>query len=172
VTWGKDDQAAVTLAIDFVAAQPDVDARRIGAFGFSMGTSVVAHVAAKDSRIAAIVLSGAFTSQREQMLHEFRRWGPFTKQPAIWAATREGLAFDELRTSDVIALLSPRPVLFIAGTLDPVVPASMVRTLYSQAREPKALYVVPSATHGQYRLAGGDAYDAHVRQFFDRALER
>ena len=71
ISWGRDAQDAVSAAVDFVAAQPEVHGGRIGAVGSSMGTSVVARVTASDARIRAIVLEGAFTTLEDQLAYEF-----------------------------------------------------------------------------------------------------
>jgi pimeloyl-ACP methyl ester carboxylesterase len=170
VTWGRDAQDAVSAAIDFVASQPEVQGGRIGAVGSSMGTSVVAHVAARDPRIRAVVLEGAFTTLDEQLAYEFRRWGPATRLPAVWACERAGIAFDQLRTTEVIARLAPRPQLFVAGDRDPIVPLEMTRSLYDLAGDPKELAVIAGADHGGYARVEGPAYYQRVRAFFDRAL--
>ena len=169
VSWGRDAQDAVSAALDFVAAQPPVHGR-IGAVGSSMGTSVIARVTASDARIRAIVLEGAFTTLEDQLAYEFRRWGPVTRLPAVWACERAGIALDQLRTTDVIARVAPRPQLFVAGDHDETVPLDMTRSLYDLAGQPKELHVVAGADHGGYSRVEGPAYAARLRRFFDDAM--
>lgn len=166
-TWGRDAQLALTAAIDHVAGQ---GASRIGVLGFSMGSSVAAHVASVDPRVRAVVLSGAFTNVRDEIAYEYRAWGPITSRPALAAAEHEGLAFDALRTTDVIASLAPRPLLVVAGSRDEVVPLPMARALFERAGEPKAIDVIEGAGHGDYARVAGDAYLERLRRFFDDAL--
>jgi uncharacterized protein len=169
ITWGREAQDAVAAAVDFVASQPEIHGR-IGAVGSSMGTSVVAHVAARDPRIRAVVLEGAFTSLDRQLANEFRQWGPITELPAVWACERAGIEFDQLRTTDVIARVAPRPQLFVAGDRDSIVPLEMTRALYEQAGDPKELVVIAGAEHGGYARVEGPAYYERLRRFFDQAL--
>ncbi len=170
ISWGRDAQDAVSAAVDFVAAQPEVHGGRIGAVGSSMGTSVVARVTASDARIRAIVLEGAFTTLEDQLAYEFRRWGPVTRLPALWACEHAGIALDQLRTTDVIARVAPRPQLFVAGDHDATVPLDMTRSLYELAGQPKELHVVAGADHGGYARAEGPAYAERLRRFFDDAM--
>jgi uncharacterized protein len=53
---GIKEQEDVTAALDFVAAQKDIDAGRIGLAGYSFGGGVAIPVAAKDARVAALAL--------------------------------------------------------------------------------------------------------------------
>jgi pimeloyl-ACP methyl ester carboxylesterase len=168
VSWGKDDQDAVSAAVDFALSQPDVV--RVGALGFSMGASVVARTAAADPRIAGVVLAGTFPTLESQVRQAFRRWGPLTEVPALWAARDGGLAEDELRIDDVVGRIAPRPSLFVSGSADETVPPAMVREVYEHAGQPKELCVVMGAGHGAYARVAGDAYYDRLRAFFRRAL--
>jgi pimeloyl-ACP methyl ester carboxylesterase len=117
-TWSSPDRAAVAAAIDYVASRAEVDPSRIGMHAFSMGSAIGAQVVARDPRVRAVVLAGAFPNEKDQLLYKNRRWGPVTQLPALWAMRHEGVAVDELRTMDVIGMIAPRPVLFITGTED------------------------------------------------------
>jgi pimeloyl-ACP methyl ester carboxylesterase len=167
-TWGEASRAAIRAAVDELASRAEV--RRIGAYGFSMSSSVVATVAAADPRIRAIVLAGAFTTIEAQLEHEFSQLGPLTRLPALAAARRGGLAMDELRTVDVISRLSPRPLLVISGTEDGPVPTQMTRALVAAAGEPKEFWVIQGAGHGDYGDVLGDAYFERLARFFDLSL--
>jgi fermentation-respiration switch protein FrsA (DUF1100 family) len=43
--------------------------------------------------------------------------------------------------------------------------------LYESAREPKELFVVDGAEHGEARAVGGEAYERRVLAFLERYLE-
>ena len=170
VTWGLADQAAVSAGVDFLAAQPSVDPDAIGAYGFSFGSAVVALAAARDSRIRAVALAGAFSSGEEQVENEVGQWGPLSRIPGLFAAERGGLAIDHLRTTDAIKGLGNRPVLFVAGDKDVAVPLWMTESLYARVTGPKELLVVPGAQHGGYAPSGGAQYLGQLTDFFDRTL--
>jgi dipeptidyl aminopeptidase/acylaminoacyl peptidase len=166
--WGAPERESLVAAVTFLTQQPEVDAARIGAFGFSMGTSVVAQVAATDARIAASVFAGPVTDDAEMTRYEYR-----ASEQAIQAAFRaqadEGYE-EGPRPIDVVSAISPRPVLFIAGTADETVPPRMAEQLYAAAREPKTLWLIPDAHHGDYAEVAGAAYGQRLGDFFASAL--
>jgi uncharacterized protein len=166
-TWGEEALSAFSAGVDFAAAQSGA---RLGAYGFSLGSSVVAHVASADPRVAAVVLAGAFPDEEAQLEYEYGAWGPVTALPAVYASRREGLAFDDLRTADVIARIAPRPLLLVQGAEDPVTSPDMARALFDRAGRPRDIDVIPGARHGLYWKVAGDAYVERLRRFFDGAL--
>jgi alpha-beta hydrolase superfamily lysophospholipase len=167
-TWGEPARAALRAAVDLVATRPAV--RHVAGLGFSMGSSVLASVAATDPRLEAVVLSAVFTDVREQLEVEFGQAGWVTQLPALWAARDNALALDELVPSAVVARIAPRPLLLVAGADDAVVPVWMTERVLASARAPKQLLVVPGAHHGDYATVQGEAYFAALREFFDAAF--
>lgn len=170
VTWGDSFCDATRAALDFALTQPGVDPSRVGLFAFSMGSAIGIDVAASDSRVAAIALSGAFTDLDKQIDYEFRSWAPLTAQAARVVARRGGLRFDNRRPQDRIPQIGRRPALFIAGTDDRTVPAAMTKALYEGATGPKEFVLVQGAGHGHYARQGGPDYQSRVVRFFDAAL--
>ncbi|HLV20816.1 MAG TPA: alpha/beta fold hydrolase [Polyangiaceae bacterium] len=166
VEWGAAEREALRAATDWIARRPDVDAERIGVFGFSMGGYIVAQVAAVDPRLRAVVLAGTPADVTEQTRWEYRRWGPFSVLPALWSQRLLGYEPDEDKAVRVVSKLAPRPVLVIGGARDEVVLPSMVQRLYAAAEEPKELLVFPSAAHGDYAKVASGEYTRRLREFF------
>lgn len=50
--------------------------------------------------------------------------------------------------ADMVAALSPKPIIFIHGEKDEVLPAACSRELFDRAGEPKALIIYPDCLHG------------------------
>jgi len=65
-------------------------------------------------------------------------------------------AIVEFSPQDMVAQISPRPILFIHAGSDNLVSAEESETLYERAGEPKKLVIVPEATHVDFYL--GDAF--------------
>jgi uncharacterized protein len=172
VHWGEPEVAALRAAVGFVSGQPDVDASRVGALGFSMGGYVVALGAADDARIAAAVLEGTPSDGRRHLRYEYRGWGPLSYVPASWAAQRCGFDLDGPTPERTVSRIAPRPVLIVTGTADPVVPPAMTDELFAAAREPKRLLRIANAGHGGYTDAPGSTYTESVLAFFEQALLR
>ena len=69
-----------------------------------------------------------------------------------------------------ISRVAPRPVLFISGAEDRLMPPDDVRALYAAAGEPKDIWMIPGASHGKCRELAGPEYDRRIRGFFDDNL--
>jgi len=61
-------------------------------------------------------------------------------------------------------------LLVIGGDIDPVVPATMSQQLYQAAQQPKRLWIVPGAVHGNYLNAAPHEYPQRLVEFFSREL--
>lgn len=110
--------------LDYLVARREVDAKRIGCLGHSLGGQETLFLAALDRRVAAGVSSCGFSSYRAifdaVINHNFAAYVP-------------GL----LRYGDldrVLALVAPRPFLALAGSEDLIFPMAGVRTTVRQAR--------------------------------------
>jgi pimeloyl-ACP methyl ester carboxylesterase len=92
------------VAVDILAAMPEVDVKRIGAVGHSLGAKEVLYVAAFDERVKVIVSSEGGVGTR------FSNWdapwylGPTIKEPSFIHEHHE-----------LLALVAPRPFLLIGG---------------------------------------------------------
>jgi dipeptidyl aminopeptidase/acylaminoacyl peptidase len=161
-----DDLDFLRIAVDRLASEPGV--RAIGAYGFSTGAALLAEAAAQDARIQAAVLAGCYTDTDSHIRDDYRRWGPLTGVPAIWAAKWAGLV--PLQPFAVVPRIAPRALFFIAGDADPTVPFHSSERLYAVASEPKALWIVHGAVHGDYARSAGADYARKLVAFFDRAL--
>jgi uncharacterized protein len=150
--YGDEDVAG---AVSYLQARPDVDARRIGAVGMSMGAEEAIGAAATNDRIRAVVAEGATgrTAADNEWLSD--RYGVRGAVTEGWDAVLEyGLA--DLLTSaeppvslhDAVAAAAPRPVLLItAGTVDEEAAAAR----YIRSASPRSVQVwqVPDAGHVQ-----------------------
>ena len=176
VTFGAREQDDLISVVDHLASRPDVDVERLGAFGFSMGGATALLAAARESRIKAVVADSAWSDVRHWLrpsvgavfTHPRDRFNALSLK---LAELRTGIALDDLRPVEVIARVSPRPILMIHGTADEVVVPTESERNYGAASEPKELVLVPDAGHGDTIAPGGASTDERVREFFDRALD-
>jgi dipeptidyl aminopeptidase/acylaminoacyl peptidase len=170
VTWGPSERAALTGAIDFVVAQPGVDSQCIGAAGFSVGGYFVAQVAATDRRLSAVVLEATPTDLVEQTRAEYAGSGIGAQIGAALALRLHVSDPHAMRAVDVVHAIAPRPLLIVGGSDDRSVPPAMARRLYAAAREPKALWIIDGATHGEYETETGGKFGRRLVHFFERTL--
>ncbi|MBI2351863.1 MAG: alpha/beta fold hydrolase, partial [Deltaproteobacteria bacterium] len=63
---GYHEQKDVKAALGYLTSRPEVDPKRIGIFGFSLGGSTAILPAAETGRFAAVVADSAFTTLRDQ----------------------------------------------------------------------------------------------------------
>jgi uncharacterized protein len=177
VTFGALEQLDLRSVVDHVAARPDVEAGRIGAFGFSVGAATTIMAAARDERIRAVVADSAWATAHtwlrptvgEALLHPR---APFTRPSLRLAELRGAFRLRELRPVDDVARIAPRPLLLLHGTADDVVLPEDVDALFAAAGEPKELRLVPGAAHTETIAAGGASSSPEITRFFERSLAR
>ena len=166
---GAAERAAVRGAVDFVASRPDVQAGRIGLLGFSLGSWAALLEGERDARVASFVLQGVFDDPRSQTMVEYAPSGRFAQWGAVLGERLAGMDQDPGRASLQLAAVSPRPIAFVTGTLDRVVPPALTRALHATAREPKELWVIEGATHGDYATVD-PGFGPRLRAFVERTL--
>jgi pimeloyl-ACP methyl ester carboxylesterase len=171
LSFGDLERRDVRAAIDFIAAQPDVDAGRLGALGFSAGSAPVALVSADDPRVRAVVLESTSTSIRDALRDWGGRLGWLRVAPALLLLRASGVDVAAIRTDRAVARLSPRALLLVHGDQEPAKLQARMRQLYDAAAQPKRLLVVRGAAHGKFLQAAGAAeYERELLSIFDGAL--
>jgi pimeloyl-ACP methyl ester carboxylesterase len=168
--WGEGELAALDAALATATNGEGVAADGVGVLGSSMGGYVAALVAARNPTVRALALAAAPPHLREHLRWEYRRWGPLSRLPALWAVQLRGLPLDAPMPSQVIAKLAPRPLLLISGSADPVVPLFMTEQLLAAAHAPKRLLLIPGAGHGGYAKQNASLYLDGLAAFFGPAL--
>jgi alpha-beta hydrolase superfamily lysophospholipase len=168
VTWGASERAALSAAVAWAAARPGV--RAVGVFGFSQGAYVAAQVAPGDATVRALALAGTPANFRDETRYEFRRPVWLFAVPALLARRAHGGRPTAPEPEDAIAAFSPRPLLVLTGAADFTVPPEHSRRVHRAAGEPKELWVMPAAGHGDYGRADPQDYPRRVVEFFERAL--
>jgi alpha-beta hydrolase superfamily lysophospholipase len=170
IHWSTGEAQALRGAVDFLSQQSEVDPRRLGALGFSMGGAVLARVAPTEPRLASFVFAGTPSDQATQVHLETGQWGPLTEVPARLALQLRGVPLTDDQPRDRIGQLAPRPVLIVSGTRDGTVPLGLAEQLFAAAGTPKDLLVIDGGGHGSYDGAANSPYLARVRDFFQSTL--
>ena len=137
--WGmmvRDDQ----IALDVLAARPEVDPKRIGATGISMGSTRTWWLAALDDRVSAAV--GVCCLTRYEDLFKaggLREHGIYYFVPGM---------LKHFDTEAVTSLIAPRPFLTLSGADDTGSPAPGVKKINDFCSEVYRLYGKPEAFKG------------------------
>ncbi len=176
---GESDPRSVTLGAherrDVAAAVRFLENRGLGPialFGISMGAST-AIVAAPDLPVAAIVADAPFAQLHHPVANRMRQVGyPFADIGAraivagVALRTRSWLG-DPIRA---VRRLAPRALLVIATREDRLISWRQGAALFDAAGEPKELWVLEGAAHGDAYVAEPAAYRERVLAFLERHL--
>jgi dienelactone hydrolase len=122
--WGmfvRDDQ----VALDYLCTRPEVDVKKIGATGISMGSTRSWWLSAIDDRIACMVGVACLTRYENLLRHgQLRQHGTYYFVNGI---------LKHFDTEAVVSLIAPRPVLFLTGDLDAGSPADGIKVIEAKA---------------------------------------
>ena len=124
-------------AMDYLATRPDVDAKRIGLVGASMGAIMGSVLSGVDSRVKATVLLVGGGDWQTML-------GKSTNPAAV--KMREAMGekpdlskLDPIDPVHYIEHVSPRPLLMQNASKDDVVPPACAQALWDRAKDPKAI---------------------------------
>ena len=140
----------VRAAIEWAMAQPSVDRHRVVLLGYSIGGWASVLAAVQDPRVYALVTLSAVS--------DLRTWTPDEAMLADWVRFMNGMSVEALREElraqagmvqpvDVVDRFSPRPMLIVHGTADPVVSHRHSLTLYHRAGLNTDLALIDGGDH-------------------------
>ncbi len=169
-SFGWADVRDVNAAVDFLAAQADVDPARIGILGFSMGGQIALRAAAQNGRLRAVIADDpSFGNTRDA--GQPRTLEGYVVHASRWIlfqgiALRSGVK-PPMPVMDVVGEIAPRPLLIISS--DPG-EDNAFRRYYDYAKEPRTLWVIPNSWHGGNWSVAPEAYAQTMIAFFDQSL--
>lgn len=145
-------------ALDYLRTRADVDAHRIGIFGFSGGGLIAMLTAILDERIRAVVLSGYASTFRGSVLAASHCVDNYIPGLLEWG-----------EMPDWIGLIAPRPLFLETGVDDTVFPlppaldaAAAVRARYEALGAPDA--IATDVFPGGHEISGRRSFDWLARQ--------
>ncbi|HLG65376.1 MAG TPA: alpha/beta fold hydrolase [Ktedonosporobacter sp.] len=142
-----DYEVPIKHAIDYLESRPDVDARRVGLMGVSLGGYYVVRAAAFEPRVAATIANGGPYSAFEN----FRQRPMLTQETFIHRlkASSEEDALQALRRFDLtgVAAQVQHPLLVIAGRHDRLVPAEQGMRMVQEAGAKAELWMFEDGNH-------------------------
>lgn len=147
----------LNTVLSFLVSRKDVLSDKIGVIGLSLGGVVSILASAQNQAVKAVCTwsSPAELRSLSSNIKKFFGIDPknlFEKDYAdLPSGYRVGknFAIDALKHDvlDSCAKISPRPMLIIHGSEDPVVPVQDAHMLYDKAGEPKKLVIIDGAGH-------------------------
>jgi uncharacterized protein len=173
-TYGYHEKNDVTTIINYLVSRTDISLGKIGLFGTSMGAAVAIQSAAIDKRIVAIVSENSFAALRK-IFDDYQK--RIIKLPFHYLRNIV-IIHSELRAKfkarDVSPLESVKnihiPILFVYGTVDPLINYQYSIQLFEKANGPKELYPIEGAAHNNTWDIGGEKYRNRLLDFYRRNL--
>ena len=142
-----DTTPAVSLIVDWLVQQAWADASRIIVVGASLGVPFAASAAARDSRIAGMMLVHGAADNRLWLEAQIARRIDTKALHYPVSVVLHWLAYGPvLDTSRNVASVAPRPVLIVGARDDERTPAGQTELLYAAATGPKRMRI----TEGQH----------------------
>lgn len=171
-TFGWLDAQDVSLALHYLQNKAEIDPRRIGILGFSIGGQIALRAASQTEQIRAIVAEEPGFARISDvpdiptLEDKFYVVGYWLGER--WLSLRTGVPIPE-GVIDGLPRIAPRPILFIATGQD--YGRTLVKYFFDRASEPKQWWEVPETTHGGSPIGRPDEYEREVVGLFDRALK-
>ena len=129
--WGmilRDD----LMALDYLASRPEVDSNRLGVMGMSMGATRAWWLMALDERLKTGVPICCLTRYKNLIEHDW------LKAHGIYYYVPDILNYFD--TEAIVALIAPRPVLFLDGDDDHTSPVDGIHDIEAAVRPIFRLY--------------------------------
>jgi hypothetical protein len=144
---------------DYLVKEKKIPPHRIFIYGHSLGGAVAIDLAVKHPDAAGLIVESSFTSVAEMVNYQqIYRIFPIS----LLLNQR----FDSIDKVSSLAM----PVLFIHGTADWQVPASMSQQLYQAAPQPRQIFLVPGAGHNNVAEVAGSKYFQVVQRFVKQSI--
>jgi fermentation-respiration switch protein FrsA (DUF1100 family) len=171
VSFGWYETRDLLGAMEFVRGR---GIKEFGLLGGSAGAAAIALAAEQLRDVRWVVLEGTYPSVLTELDRDSRL---YTGVLPGWLTAvllvpmiewRLGVDLDRLAPRDTVAKLRC-PVFVISGAWDRRVYPRDAQELYDHAREPKSLWFVPNAGHGDFHKAAGQEYEKRVLSFIAAA---
>lgn len=164
--WGmmlRDD----LMALDYLVSRPEVDTARIGVTGMSMGATRTWWLMALDERIKTGVAVACLTRYQNLIAHQsLKAHGIYYFVPGLLSH------FD---TEAVVALIAPRPALFMNGDQDSGSPPDGIHAIETAVKPIYKLYQAEASFESTVYPGQGHIYTPEMwrrmLQWFQRELD-
>ncbi len=179
LSWGYFEQRDVLGAVDFLRSGPLPypelgHPRAIGGWGISMGGATMLLAAAHEPAIRGVVADCAFAAFVPLIEKDHNIPNVFIPSVADAMSLLYGINYYAVRPVDVVASIAPRPLFFIQGTADTLVPSWNMNLLANAASAAPGArvqtWLVPGAQHVQSYHVMKAEYVKRVVAFFTTTL--
>jgi uncharacterized protein len=171
ITFGYLESKDATASLKFIKQK--LPNEKVGVLGISMGGA--AYLLQKEGQKAdALILEMVYPTMQKAIENRLNLWlfsGAENISPLLtWQfPMRLGVSVDELRPLNKMNDVNC-PTLFIAGENDQHTTLAESRQLFDTANQPKQLWIVPQAEHGDLHKVAPKDYEEKVLRFFAETL--
>lgn len=184
VSLGLNEARDVADVLAYIRANPAdfplASGTKIALHGFSAGGATVLLAAASLPDISAVVTEGNFGNWDEVTGLSYGSGyleAMFGVGGHLAYRLTTGADVAALSPIDAVPAIVPRPIYFIYGELEAALPSARRMLAQAQRLAPDqegarryGLWVIPGADHGFYTLVAKEAYQEHLRPFYDCKL--
>ncbi len=172
--WGSTKD--IDTAVAWLRRRPDVQKRRIGGLGLSVGGEQMLEAAALNPGLKAVVSEGAgVRSVREAVLEKDRSPQErvlaypqdLVQTVSVWLLGGDTVPMS-LKTAAIF--IGPRPIFLIYAANGQQAEKSVNPVYYRSAFAPKSIWMVPGAAHAEGIQTQPEEYERMVVGFFNKAL--
>lgn len=149
------------VAWNYLVQQRKIQPSQIFLYGHSLGGAVAIDLAVKHPNAAGLIVESSFTSIRD-----------IVDSQSMYRIFPIDLILHQQFNSISKVPNVQMPVLFIHGSADLRVPASMSQQLYNAAPQPKQLILIPDAGHNNTAEVAGDKYFQVVQKFIQQVKQK
>jgi fermentation-respiration switch protein FrsA (DUF1100 family) len=175
IGFGLHEMSDLDAWFNFLGQQDDIDPKRIGLLGNSLGGTMAAQYAAMNEEVRALVLHSAFSSMRDTIDTSIRYFTglpafPFAQLIRFWAEREIKGSIEDIDATTWVSQLSPRPVLILHSTTDIVISEESGDLLFAAARQPKEIWLAKGVEHASFDTQSSLEFESRVLSFFNRYL--
>src|SRR5262245_3517174 len=171
ITIGHLESRDAIAAVEFM--KRNCPGQKIGAIGLSMGGAAAA-LASPALEVDALTLEMVYPDIERATANRMERYlGGWARGLAplliMQLPLREGIDAAMLRPVDRVGAIKA-PKLFIAGAKDRHTKLAESLELFAASSEPKELWVVEEAAHGDVHSVAKEEYERRILDFFEKRL--
>ena len=172
-TYGYIESLDAHAAVEFLRSE--LGSCSVGIVGFSLGGAAAIIGPQGPLQVDAMVLEAVYPTIEEAFANRVRMHlgfynGWFYQVFALQLRLLLGIDPKDLRPIERIHAIEA-PVFIIAGEEDRHTTLEESKRLYASANDPKDLWVISHAHHGNFYKRSPEAYTRRVLQFFSRFME-
>jgi dipeptidyl aminopeptidase/acylaminoacyl peptidase len=176
ITFGKREASDLVGAVDYLKKRGDVDMKKIGVLGFSMGGAVALMKSGDVPEIKAIVINSTYAHFKSVIRQNFKEY--FSGLPffplgwfVLWIIKyRTGIYYANINPILHLDALKARPVMIMHGARDNRIPVADALEFSAQAPWLKEFWLVDGASHEDVYVITKVQYEEKVISFFRKYI--